>query len=335
MSYPTESAIIAYFVLVAMGLLIHLVDRIAFNRRSMLRQVSMDSRISGLKALLSFGRKHLIAVLSIALGALAMAGLGQNAHRLWLVHLGFGVTYLILLTPLIWGIARLLGGIQRETDEERSPVVGVVLLCGLFILIVIPFHSDKVDSLKIENTPNSHYPASQPQSANAQFPPRPLTVEKPTSATNASGAKLHRWMVKSPIASSSQLSQPTTYWGTNQTRQEATELADRVQKIGDDLANRLEEIRNKGEADRRRVTAEEFKQHYQPFIDMNTQGAYSRALRAYKECCQANAEELRKTFGDATDVIMESDFQYPTNPGGYRRVADDLRQLAKQLPGNR
>jgi len=94
-----------------------------------------------------FVRNHLLTVLAIALGTLAMAGLGQNAHQLWLVHVGFGITYLLLLLPIGWGILKLLG-ILSSAGEERTPVIGVITLCCLFILVLIPFHWDKVSSLK-------------------------------------------------------------------------------------------------------------------------------------------------------------------------------------------
>jgi hypothetical protein len=128
--------------------MVHIVDRVASNKRSMLKEPDTQSRMSRLKSILSFGRKHLVAALSVALGALAMAGLGQNAHRLWLVHLGFGVTYLILLVPLVWGISRLLKWKPEHIDDEKAPIVAVIILCCLFIVIVIPFHVDKMASLR-------------------------------------------------------------------------------------------------------------------------------------------------------------------------------------------
>jgi hypothetical protein len=62
---------------------------------------------------------------------------------------------LILVIPLIWGIAKLIGWKpgEGESDNERAPVAAVVILCCLFILIVIPFHLDKLASLTSENVP--------------------------------------------------------------------------------------------------------------------------------------------------------------------------------------
>jgi len=86
-----------------------------------------------------------------------MAGLGQNAHHLWLVHLGFCVTYFILLVPLIWGIVRLLqwnsAAGTGDSDDEKAPVIAVIILCVVFIAIVVPFHLDKVASLRNEPKP--------------------------------------------------------------------------------------------------------------------------------------------------------------------------------------
>jgi hypothetical protein len=123
--------------------------------------------MSRLKSILSFGRKHPIAALSIALGALGMAELGQNAHKLWLVHLGFGVTYVILLVPLMWGILRLLRWKPETDEDQKAPIVAVIILCFVFIVIVIPFHWDKVSSLKSESM-TIPMPAPQP-AAQAQI----------------------------------------------------------------------------------------------------------------------------------------------------------------------
>lgn len=126
---------------------------------------------------------------------------------------------------------------------------------------------------------------------------------------------------------------PRTYWGTNQTRAQVLELSDRVKKIGDDLDNRIESINKKAEDDRRHITnPDEFKQHFEPFIEMEMQQAHQRARSAYQDCCHMKAQELQKTFGDATDTTTEAFFDNPSNPGGYWRVADDLKQIAQQIP---
>lgn len=117
-----------------------------------------------------------------------------------------------------------------------------------------------------------------------------------------------------------------------QKRKEALELADRVQKIGEDLDARIESIRTKYEDDRRRVTDEEFTEHYAPFLESEMQVAHNRSRSSYEECCRDKAQQLMKTFGDATDTEMEGYFNYPTNPGGYRHAAEDIRKLAKLIP---
>jgi hypothetical protein len=143
-SIVDTNQIVGSIVLLIMGIVFHLLQE-----DNPLAMLSILYPL--LKSILTFGRKHPVAVLSVALGAVGMAGLGQNAHRFWLVHLGFGVTYLILLVPLIWGISRLLRWKPKDVDDERAPVVAVIILCCVFIVIVIPFHWDKVASLRSEN----------------------------------------------------------------------------------------------------------------------------------------------------------------------------------------
>ena len=110
------------------------------------------------------------------------------------------------------------------------------------------------------------------------------------------------------------------------------DVADRIQKIGDDLNARIETIVAATEADRPRVTEDEFKQHYVPKQKFELQQAHNSAKRAYEECCRETALKIWKKYGDVTDSGTEYLFADPTNPIGYRRAAENLRKLAGLIP---
>jgi hypothetical protein len=107
----------------------------------------------------------------------------------------------------------------------------------------------------------------------------------------------------------------------------AIELANTVQRIGDDLSKRIETITNDYAQQERGLPEEEVK-HYEPFKENEMQKARDRAKSVYEECCRGRAQEFRRKFGDVTDSRMEFDFDSPLNSMGYWRVAADLRKLA-------
>jgi hypothetical protein len=148
MPSPDPLAIAIYFALVVMGVM-----------------VQLSARYHWLEMLTSSKWKHPLGFIALWLGlALAMASLAQNAHSIFLVHLGFGLTYLFLLLALLW----IINACANATTKAGWVLAFLLIVAGIGATVL--FHIDKIRSLRpVRPTPlftikvsNSAFPVSVP-----------------------------------------------------------------------------------------------------------------------------------------------------------------------------
>jgi hypothetical protein len=94
---------------------------------------------------------HPLVLIPVCVGvAVAMAGMAQNAHTIFLVHLGFSITYLFLFLAFLWWLNswKTSDGAKSSpnTAKLRSAAISVIFL--LSIAVTGLYHADKVQSLK-------------------------------------------------------------------------------------------------------------------------------------------------------------------------------------------
>jgi hypothetical protein len=316
--------VVGVLTLAFMGIVFHLLQEC----RPTDTPPDTKSRMSRLKSILSFGRNHPIAALSTALGALAMAGLGQGAHRVWLVHLGFCVTYLILSIPLAWGILKLLRWGSNGADEEKAAVVAVILLCFLFIVIVIPFHWDKMSSLR---GASAAVPSKPPASIPAVFPVSP-TGKNITPIPIQIPVPRHKPRPKPTAAEpENQPGQPNEQPASNGDLQLLERAVSTVENCHSFQAASLVRLH---EAQARikwhNSLPGETEQANSSFQNWTIGNLRSDDMRLYDQIYKSEFMEVRKQLvfkvSNATQIPV--DYESPLSMGGVTGICYDLSQLA-------
>jgi len=141
MHYPDTGAVIVYFSLVGLGIVLHLSQR-----------ASVTAVLSSLHQFVGSSKwKHAGIFIPVWVGlAVGMAAIAQSAHSVFLAHLGFGLAYLFLLIGAVWGLnAWLHSEFAKEGPSRKGwGWAGVSILLITAIVITALFHNDKIVSLR-------------------------------------------------------------------------------------------------------------------------------------------------------------------------------------------